>query len=433
MRSMSKPKLFISHSTNNLDYRYRSVKIRESLYAILSKKEWDVFIDRYSMEPGVKWRIEILHNLAEAHSGIILFNERAVSESTWVKDEALILCFRKSIDPDFQVIPVLLDGKCLNDTCFKQYEPFQLNEIQAITDDRSLTPERFAEMIASKLDSSRAKKPPMSLWVHQVVGLLRKIDIDTLQDAASQLGLSVDGDLWNRIEDGKQKCLCRTLAELMHHRSPIDSVGAFRELLRELKHEKGDYLRKYLTAKWVANEAMEIILYASRKPVELGILTINSREQAIIDEYLNRAKIEIYYNQGSTWAFSVGGGAGESDDAIKLQIERTIRDRIIKPLDDDYDISHLPQDVAERLNKPNDVAICALPPEYAKERILNELHQKYPRVIFLVQVGNSAENLRLFNTIGAKPLPPLDRRKRDELAELKSRLEAAISQIYLRD
>ncbi len=437
---MSKPILFISHSTNGLPPEDRSVKLKECLCAVLSKedeeeKKWYVFIDS-NIRPGVKWRMEILHNLAEAHAGIILFNERAVSKSTWVMDEALILCFRKFIDPSFQIIPVLLDGRCLKDTCFKKYEPFQLKEIQVITDDKSRSPEEFAEDILSNLDPNIAKQPPMSPWVHQVVGLMRTVDIIVLQDAAEQLELEspIGGDLWNKLGDRKQYCLCQTIAELMHHKPSIESVGAFRELLCELKREKADYFKKYLTAKWVTNDTMEIILCASRKPGELGLITVNAKEQAIIDEYLNRAKIEIYDNNGSIWAFSVSGGAGEGDDAIKHQIERTIRDRILKPLDDeDGDMLHLPQAVAERLHMPGDVAICALPFEYAKERILKELRQRYPMIIFLVQVGNSADDLKRFDTIGGKPLPPLDERKRDELTELKSRLDAAISQIYLGD
>ena len=437
---MSNPTLFISHSTNGLPPEDRSVRLKECLCAALSKedkeeKKWFVFIDS-SISPGVKWRMEILHNLAEAHAGIILFNKRAVSESTWVRDEALILCFHKFIDPDFQVIPVLLDDKCLSETCFRQYEPFQLKEIQVITDDHSRSPEEFAEFILSKLDRNRAKKPKMSPWVQQVVGLLRNVNITALQDAAEQLEFEspIGADLWNKLGDRKQNCLCRSLVELMHHKSSLESIGAFRELLRELDIDDAYYFKKRLTAKWVPNEAMEIILCASRKPEEIGLLIVNAREQAIIDEYLNRAKIEIYYKTGSIWAFSVGGGAGEGPGAIRCQIERTIRDKIIKPLnEDDSDMSHLPQDIAERLNKPSDVAICALPPEYAREPILKELRQLYPRIIFLVQVGNSARVLKSFNAIGGIPLPPLDEKKRDELSELKSRLEAAISQVYLRD
>ncbi len=424
---MCKPILFISHSTNTLPDTDRSVKIKKCLEDALPEYGWNVFIDK-DIRPGDKWRMEILHNLTEAQAGIILFNERAISQSTWVAAEALILSFRKSIDPNFQIIPVLLDGKGIDDTCFDQYEPFQLKEIQVIKDNPSRAPQEFVKDIIDCLDSSRAGLPPMSPWVHRVVSLLDKdkIEITYLQEAAERLKLSVECDLWNKPEINRRKCLCRTIVELMHYRHPLDYIGAINLLLRQLSGSSNDF-RDCLTAKWVENKAMEIILYAFHNPGKFRILTINTRQQDIIDIYLKRAEIEIPDEDGTTRFFPVSGAAGEGDEAIEMQIDEAIKANIAPNPRLDDNGNELPphQAAAKQLTKPGDFAICALPKEFAKERILKKLCQKYAdaRIVFLVPVGDQAEYLERFGHIGGVPLrPPLNNDKCDKLYDLKNRL-----------
>ena len=418
---MSKPILFISHSTSSLPETDRCVEVKECLVSLLSGSGWDVFIDEQKINPGDKWRTKIIHNLAHAQAGIILFNEEATSHSDWVTAEALILCFRKSVNPNFQIIPVLLDDKTLHDTCFKQYEPFQLNEIQAISDDKSLSPGEFADKIAAHFDYDKAGPQKTNQWVHRVTQLLKDVDVEGLKCAAEELELvEYSCDLQNRH-----------VVELMHHNPPLRNIGAFREMLNQLDPEKARRLFLHLEAKWVENEAVQILINASRKPDEIGLLTINARAIEYTENYFNRAKIEIHDVQ----TVSVSGAAGEGEDVILCKIEQAIHDKFFQGrgyFDDDN--TELPQSQAilKHLASQNKVVICALPSEYAKERILKELRQRYPMIIFLVQVGSQAEHMTRFNSIGGKPLnPPLNSYKYNELIDLKDRLSIAMDTRFI--
>jgi hypothetical protein len=423
---MDKPILFISHSTSGLDHQNRSVQLRDSLYATLSEN-WYVPIDIYNIEPGDEWRIEILHMLAEARAGIILFNDKAISQSKWVTAEALILCFRKSIDPSFQIIPVLLDGKKISDTCFSQYEPFQLKEIQCINDDTSLSPEKSAENIAKHLDPEKARQPPMSPWVRRVVQLLDRdqVKINYLQEAAEKLKLDHKYAQNIKPKIDMRGCLCRAVVDLMHHNNPIDSLGAINLLLRMLTIEGADEFRDCLTAKWVENNAMETILNASHKPEETGILTINTSRQDVIDEYLRRAEIEIPEDDCTKWFVPVSDAAGEGDDAMMKQVETAIRAEIVPyPItgDDGVKLS-TPQAVERQLSRQGDVAICVLPEGFAKPGLIRKLRNEYKKIIFLIRVGDPEEKLSLFDSLGGKALrPALDVKKYNELSFLKNRL-----------
>jgi len=420
---MGNPKVFISHSTSELSSGDRCVKLKEYLAETLPNCGWDVLIDK-DIIPGEYWRMDIIHNLTEAQAGIILFNEKAVSESKWVAAEALILSFRKSINPDFQVIPVLLDGKNIKETCFNQYEPFQLKEIQVIYDDRPITPEELGREIIKCLDLSKARLPPMSPWVHGVVNLLDKdkVEMTYLQEAAERLELLYKCDLWDKSGINKRNCLCRTVVELMHYKYPLDYVGAINLLLKQLSISANEF-RDYLTTKWVENKAIEIIFCATRNPEEFKILTINTRLQEIIDVYLKRAEIEIPDEDGTPIFFSVSAAAGEGDKAIFDKIDEAIRDNIVPYGSEGSSLSNA---VAEQLDQPGDIAICALPMEFAKERILKELTSKYAgtKIIFLVQVGDDSECLELFRYIGGVALhPPLNGDKYKNLYKLKNRLK----------
>jgi hypothetical protein len=430
----AKPTVFVSHSTSQLPSTDRCVKIKNSLYSSLDNCGWNVFIDSHGIAPGDNWRTEIIYNLAQAQAGIILFNDRAATLSDWVTAEALILCFRKSIDPNFQVIPVLFDGKNPKDTCFKKYKPFKLNEIQAFPDDISLTPEEIADRIVRNLDIEKAGPPQMNRWVSRMFEILGGIGVDALRPVADDFHLIIEQSLLSISDQHCRDQLCRAVVELMHYKRPMENLETFRELLGKLRNrENANQFQQKLAAKWVENEAMEILLCASRKPEKKGLLTLNTRSHEVIEQYLERARIELSDPKRSVWIFSVSGGAGTEDAVILHKIEQTIREYIGTKsyLGKNYEELPLPKAVKKILNKPGDVAICALPPEFAKKQVLKKLRKDYPRIVFLVQVGYLSKNLTQFKTIGGRPLTPhLSIDKHNELVQLKTRLNSAIDNVF---
>jgi hypothetical protein len=398
---MSKPKLFISHSTNGLLADDRCVRIRELLSETLT--DWDVFVDKERIKAGDQWRTKILHHLAHAQAGIVLFSQKACV-SDWVTAEALILCFRKSIDPHFQIIPVLLEGKSITDTCFHRYEPFQLNEIQFLVDDSATPAEAFVQRIIDRLN--HPLPPEENRWVARVSTILRRIQTDTLRAAAQQLALHVEDEVVELLKDNLQKQLCRVIVEFMHHEAPGRSVCAFEELATELDQDGKRNLHYCLTAKWVENESAQIMLHALRRPEENQILTLNTGTQKVMDQYVNRILLESKRKEIACH-FSVPGAAGEGDEAKIHRIEQAIREEIMCNhyyQDNDREAMPLPLAVQKQLVQENGFAICTLPSEYATESLLNIIRNRYQRIIFIVQVGDN--NLSSLKAIGGRPLTP---------------------------
>ena len=439
-RGAQKPLLFLSHATGKLGENHRSVRIREALYASLTARGWEVFLDRKHIQPGDEWRLEILEALAEAQAGVVLFDLRAVSKSRWVSSEAQILCFRKSIDPGFQFIPMLLGGAKLEHTCFAQYEPFRLQAIHAETDDTKRTPEEMAKHLATLLPPPQSGRCESSQWVSNVVSVLQNIQEDVLDRAATHLKISAERRATpaTRVEARRagqrrlpfgipRATLLRACAEIMHHELPAYCLPAFRELLRDSNLEK-DRLKKHLTAKWVPNEATEMLLCASRRPDTLGLLGVNTGRMQVVEQYRLRMQIELAGK--AACVFTVSAPPGEGDEFLLKHVERTFQQEILQHetySGENYSDLSVLDAVTRHIRGNGQVTICILPWQYAGSGVLGLLRKRYAQIVFLVQLGFEQAKVEQFVHIGGTPLrPSLNEERHNELAKLSIDLETAI-------
>jgi hypothetical protein len=413
------------------------------LFHLLTARGWKVFLDRKQLKAGDEWRVDILEALAEAHAGVVLFDRRAAGKSPWVSAEALILCFHKSIDPDhFQFIPVLLEKADLKHTCFSKYEPFRLHEIEALRDDTKRTPAQMAARIADQLRLPDLANCQSSRWVSNVVSLLRNVHVDVLEKAAAHLKVYAELRRQGSAKDrgtlarehlvpdlqGRQPSMLRACAALMHHQDATKNLAAFRELLQDRNLEK-EALKTYLMAKWVPNEATAMLLYASHKPDTLGLLTINTANNEVVDQYRHRILIEL--TGPPACAFTVSDPPGEGDSFLLHHLEQAFRTEILQSTTTYYGPGFRPLSVAEAVSRhirnSGQITICMLPAKYAKKDFLRNLRKDYPGVIFVVQVGFAEKRLESFVPIGATPLRPcLNLEKHNELAQLSIDLTTAI-------
>lgn len=116
-------KLFISHSSrlddpeisNDPDQNPNLKLLLDVIQDI--KKEYgdaiEILVDKdeKKLPAGHDWEKRLNEWLAECHAAVILFSKRAIETSNWVKKEATILSWRRELERDFTVIPVLLEDQ----------------------------------------------------------------------------------------------------------------------------------------------------------------------------------------------------------------------------------------------------------------------------------------------------------------------------------
>lgn len=119
---MSSLKLFVSHSSR-LDDVAQDQFDEDHNWNLLSgtcEKLKQVYGDRIEIlvdqdERGLysscDWEQRLNEWLAECHAAVILFSKRAHETSDWVKKEATILSWRREVEENFKLIPVLLQGQ----------------------------------------------------------------------------------------------------------------------------------------------------------------------------------------------------------------------------------------------------------------------------------------------------------------------------------
>ena len=91
----------------------------------------EVLVDRDRLQAGDSWR-DVLHEwLAECDAGLLLLSQRALA-SPWVLKESTVLAYRKAIDTDFPLYPVLLEGLKSDALASQGFSPLCLRDLQAI-------------------------------------------------------------------------------------------------------------------------------------------------------------------------------------------------------------------------------------------------------------------------------------------------------------
>ena len=102
-------KLFVSHSSKTSE----NVELLHQLWAKLGQAGTGcqvLFDQGCTIVGGADWYKAISRWMAECHAAVILFSKTALYDSDWVKKEANNLAWRKELQGNFILIPVMLDG-----------------------------------------------------------------------------------------------------------------------------------------------------------------------------------------------------------------------------------------------------------------------------------------------------------------------------------
>ena len=140
-------KLFISHSSRlddpvASDDPEKNPNLKLLLDVIKDiKQEYgdaiDILVDKdeLGLPAGHDWEKRLNEWLAECHVAVILFSKRAIDTSNWVKKEATILSWRREMDKNFRLIPVLLQGQTTPDDLEKDlFGTLSISKDQCIRD-----------------------------------------------------------------------------------------------------------------------------------------------------------------------------------------------------------------------------------------------------------------------------------------------------------
>jgi hypothetical protein len=105
-------RVFISHSANPAEEPATQAFLDRLCNRLSASPDIEVLVDQRSLRAGDEWCQRLYAWMGLCDASVILLSPRAVKRenSSWVPREANLLMWRKALDPDFVVIPVLVSG-----------------------------------------------------------------------------------------------------------------------------------------------------------------------------------------------------------------------------------------------------------------------------------------------------------------------------------
>ncbi len=123
-------RVFISHRNGEANV----LSLINGISTHLAANGFDVLVDFDRLNPGASWRDDIYTWLGVCHAAVVVISKDVLAgDSVWVPRECSILSWRKTLDPAFTLIPVLLPGVTTDDLrTHLQFRDLGLHDLQII-------------------------------------------------------------------------------------------------------------------------------------------------------------------------------------------------------------------------------------------------------------------------------------------------------------
>lgn len=215
-----KKKLFVSHSSKTPANVELLRQVCEKLAAEEDYKPlWDQNGD---IGPGSDWYRHLDEWLAECHGAVILFSKAALHDSLWVQKEATILTWRRELEEDFTLIPVLLDELTPDELEQGLYGILRINKDQCVKDVQTAN-----EIVANTLIGLRKRvKPFPDTPFERIEQVLANLLESHVRNRASADALE---DCWNTLDDNDRPPWHKQASERF-------AAALARYLLRDKRH-----------------------------------------------------------------------------------------------------------------------------------------------------------------------------------------------------
>ena len=332
-------KIFISHSCKDLELKKSDRKNADKVtrwkrlnYACLAREKivdglgkpkkggglgYKVLLDKDRLEPGDDWRAKLHGWLGTCDGAVILLSEDSI-QSDWLRKEATILTWRKSLRSELLLVPVFLGDLRSNALtecglgCLHLADeeaarlapdddlPGDSWKVEDLTDrDRELHASCLSQKVLDKFNNLSSLNVPthMEKWVRDVAGQLAQL-ADKKQHFLDEArrALRIHDKDWNDDEEYLQEhdLLGRTsmLANQLLT-APFDRViNAMNSLRQGMHREDFESLASRVACQWVDARAAQRLLPGTRprksKASDSRLLALNGNYVETASAYINR-------------------------------------------------------------------------------------------------------------------------------------------------
>ncbi len=373
---MSKLPVFVSHSTdhtNDADMaRLRTIVAELGT----DPAGFDVMWDGGEIAGADDWYARIHIMLAECRAAIMLFSERALTQSPWVLKEATILSHRVARDPAFRLLPIIMPGADESHLGKGVWDPLRITTIQYQRQNDGDVSDLVARARAG-IDRSVQLRTPLDELVTAIAAQVEHVPEVGLRFACENFLLRSD---WEHAGPAKLAFAVGLARRLLRARSVTEAVTVL-DAAHGMSPDAAQEVYNIVSSLWVDPQAAA--------PLQAGVLheatrigvALNGRKFArfTAERYVRRA------HPGSTLpTFSrvTDANAGDLVQHIAecMRAEERQRLALLSDADDD--------DIDAYINNPA-VQRFVLVPMLPTDVELTQLRALYPQPLFIFSTGAS--------------------------------------------
>jgi hypothetical protein len=353
-----------------------------------------------------------LHEWLGTCDGAVILLDRTSVASPWLRKEATILGWRRTLEERIRVVPVFLGDFQTADLARYDYGSLDLDSNQAARLASAELSEANAQALAEKVAASFAdltalgQQSPMARWVRAVADLIGKADETSIEQAAE--ALDVEDSDWAHFPDRK----IAVARQLLH-------LGLARGLIALDRLEQGmddrdfERLARLCLPTWVDGDAaadLEALVVQRPRPV----IVVNCDDIQIGKEYVGRAAcLPLPDRRFVSVSDPVGEGA---IDELLPRYEQAMRRRLGIP-------PHRPSALSIDLEREGLEKVVLLCGDAAHADVAAALQERYKLASFVVLPGLKFDtDLQRVRVV--RPL--LDEDQLDAVDDLRRELERMV-------
>lgn len=177
------PTIFISHSSAEDADQAALLKAIKAKFAA----DFEILLDQDLLKAGDTWRNELHTWMAMCQAAIVILSPGVLEHEEWVLKEFTILSWRRSLDPNFVLIPVLLPTVQRSNFDKGLFAPLLVRELQMAEGD----PAQIIDELETRLKDLRGREPShVANLIDNIAGKLAKLTDRECRQAA----LALDGE-----------------------------------------------------------------------------------------------------------------------------------------------------------------------------------------------------------------------------------------------
>lgn len=269
-------RIFVSHSNSDPD----SPAYIDALHQSLSAAGFEVLVDRRRLQPGASWRNDIYTWMGLCHAAVILVSKAAITPgSVWVPRETAILLWRRTLDPNFVVVPACIGGVVAEDLTGGVFADMHLGEIQTAP---AATCDQLADALLQRFAALTAPKTPLERLADRITETLAPLSDRAVEEALDAL----NADLGTCIPRGD---LRRGLALTLLQTPLVQAVSALEVIAECMDGARADQILSMIAPSWVDLRAARWVAHCGVQAENKPAVILNAETPFCARMYVSRA------------------------------------------------------------------------------------------------------------------------------------------------